>query len=459
MDTAVSTTDLEDGIAVATLRETARATALVLAPQIAQGMILRRPGVLRPVERGRVDARAGAVLAGLHRRYGGRPVRLRLPGRRVVLVTDPDDAEEILARGPDPFTPAAREKCAALQHFEPGAVLISDAEQRRVRRSMNEMALATGKALHPCAAHVATIATAEAARLLGAAEYRDLAWSDWEKAWWRIVRSVVLGTSAADEEETTNLLRRLRRRANWAYLAPRRGEEQAKFAERLQQYAVRGEAGSLLGHLAESCPAAEPAETGAQAAHWLFAFDAAGIAAFRVLALIAARPGVAERVRSELPGHPATESGEVAELPYLRAVVEDSLRLYPTTLSILRETTGPASWGDRRLPAGTLLVLPSSFLHRSGAHPRVGEAADRLAPQLWLDGGRPPGVIPFSAGPASCAGRDVVLLTTSQVIAAVLRDGEVTQTAGPSLRTDPLPPTLDHAGLRVRVARFSGGPA
>jgi hypothetical protein len=41
----------------------------------------------------------------------------------------------------------------------------------------------------------------------------------------------------------------------------------------------------------------------------------------------------------------------------------------------------------------------------------------------------------------------------------VLREGEVTQAGGPSLGTDPLPPTLDHTGLRVRVTRFSGGPA
>ncbi|WP_019874967.1 cytochrome P450 [Sporichthya polymorpha] len=98
------------------------------------------------------------------------------------------------------------------------------------------------------------------------------------------------------------------------------------------------------------------------------------------MALVAARPGVAARAR--------------ADDPFLRAVVEDSIRLFPTTLSILRETTEPTAWADRALPVGTLVVLPSSYLHRGPHRPD----AHALNPDQWLAGDRPAGVVPFSAG-------------------------------------------------------------
>jgi cytochrome P450 len=48
--------------------------------------------------------------------------------------------------------------------------------------------------------------------------------------------------------------------------------------------------------------------------------------------------------------------------------------------------------------------------------------ANRFAPEIWLDGDesyqRP--LIPFSAGPAGCPGRNLVLLTTSMLIAQLL---------------------------------------
>jgi cytochrome P450 len=80
--------------------------------------------------------------------------------------------------------------------------------------------------------------------------------------------------------------------------------------------------------------------------HWLFAFDAAGIAAYRTLALLATHPGATDLARRELAGtDPA--------LPYLRACVLEAVRLWPTTLVVLRDGTDATEWDGETLPPGT----------------------------------------------------------------------------------------------------------
>jgi hypothetical protein len=50
---------------------------------------------------------------------------LVIPGRRIVVVLDPNEVATVLAESPTPFHPTNREKRKALQWFEPHGVLIS----------------------------------------------------------------------------------------------------------------------------------------------------------------------------------------------------------------------------------------------------------------------------------------------------------------------------------------------
>lgn len=61
------------------------------------------------------------------------------------------------------------------------------------------------------------------------------------------------------------------------------------------------------------------------------------------------------------------------------------------------------------------------------------------------------GIVPFSAGPAACPGRDLVLYTVTAFLAALLRSTHGLALTRPRLSPGrPLPQTLDHA--RVRLA-------
>jgi hypothetical protein len=93
----------------------------------------------------------------------------------------------------------------------------------------------------------------------------------------------VFGDLARNDHEITEKLSRLRRDANWAYLKPQRSGLHGDFLARVRAYVGRAEPGSLaaLAAAAHSSPGTFPED---QLAHWLFAFDAGGMASFRALA-------------------------------------------------------------------------------------------------------------------------------------------------------------------------------
>ena len=427
--------------------ETVRLAATALAPMLAQGIIVRRPRMVRLADRLQVDDRAVRALQRSRRRHGPGPLRLRVPGRSLVLVLSAADAGRVLAGGP--FTPATREKKAALQHFQPGGVLISDDAHRPARRAWNEQVLQMDVPLHAQAAAVARIAAEELGPLRAAGRWD---WETFAPAWWRLVRRLTLGDSARDDEALTDLLGQLRGHGNWAYLRATDRESRARLLEHLDGYLARAEPGSLAATIADA-PAAAGVPVADQVAHWLFAWDAAGIATHKALALLAGHPAHAAAVAAEVAG----ADPERPDLPLLRATVLESVRLWPTTLAVLRESVGPTDWAGTRLRHGTTFVVASSLVHRDD---ESLPDADRFAPGLWAEDTAPAGtsaslwsMVPFSAGPARCPGRDLVLFTTGVALAALTGGRPVAQVAGRrAVEGQGIPRTLDHTALVFRLS-------
>lgn len=81
--------------------------------------------------------------------------------------------------------------------------------------------------------------------------------------------------------------------------------------------------------------------------------------------------------------------------------------------------------------------------------------ADAFTPELWLDEALRADwpLVPFSAGPAGCPGRNLVLFTTSSLLARLLAEHDLRLLT--PLRRGPrgqLPGTLDHVSLRFAVS-------
>ncbi|MFC7614611.1 hypothetical protein ACFQV2_14825 [Actinokineospora soli] len=79
--------------------------ARVVAPLVAGGLIVRRPRVLGLLTRAGADEALVAELRRLRARHGDGPVGLRVAGRTVVVPLNAQDAAEVLAETPVPYSP------------------------------------------------------------------------------------------------------------------------------------------------------------------------------------------------------------------------------------------------------------------------------------------------------------------------------------------------------------------
>ncbi|MFC9553970.1 cytochrome P450 [Rhodococcus sp. NPDC056960] len=430
----------------------ARLFGQVALPFVAAGAIARRRRVMGLLERVQADAAAVRQIPALRECYGAGPLPLRVFGRDLALVLSDDDIDTILRTDADTFTAANREKIAALSPFQPNGVLISRGDLRARRRGVNEQALDTGQAMHHLAGPIAELIRDEAEEMLRAARTTGgLDAAEFTRWWWRVARGVVLGQSARDDHELTDQLWTLRSTGNWSFAHPLRHALRDKFTQRLQRHVESAPAECLAGALRE-VSASAPIDPVGQIPHWLFAFDAAGMVTLRTMALLATHPRQRTKALDRIDS-----STLAAPRPYdyLRGCVLDSTRLWPTTPAILRDSLAPTEWEDNHgryaIPAGAAFVILTPAFHRDR---HTFPFADRFEPEIWIDGRAEPyrGLVPFSAGPTACPGRNLVLLVASTVLANLFSRADFTVTSRTIPDPDhPLPATLNNFGITLSV--------
>lgn len=424
----------------------------VFLPTLAKGVIIRRPFMLAIADRLDLDRRAVHGMQRLRARHGSGPVLLSIPGRSLAVVLDPEDVHRILAESPEPFATETPEKRAALAHFEPKMALISHGAERADRRRYNEQVLEAHRPIHHLADQFVEVVQSEAAQLRSDLRRRQrnvLTWADFSMAWFRIVRRVIFGNAAREDNELSFMMAKLRYTANWAFMVPQRRGLRERLLTRIRSYLANADESSLAGFMA-NVPATGKTAPEQQVPQWLFAFDPARMTTFRSLALLTSHPEQASAAREETKNH---DESRPHEMPYLRATVLESLRLWPTSPLILRETTRPTTWRNGMMAADTGLVIFAPFFHRDNERLPF---ADRFYPELWMNGEpeRPTrALIPFSEGPAVCPGRHLVLLLTTAMLADMLSHNQLRlKNAARLSHGKPLPGTLNHFGLRFELA-------
>ena len=109
-----------------------------------------------------------------------------------------------------------------------------------------------------------------------------------------------------------------------------------------------------------------------------------------------------------LGGRPATLA-DLPALPFARAVIEETLRLYPPVPILSREALGPDEIAGRPVAKGDVIIVAPWLLHRN---PKLWDQPDAFIPDRFLpDAPRPSrhAYIPFSVGPRVCTGQNLGL--------------------------------------------------
>jgi cytochrome P450 len=181
-------------------------------------------------------------------------------------------------------------------------------------------------------------------------------------------------------------------------------------------------------------------ETVASALTWTFA-------------LLAENPEIMRTLQAEVDavlGGKAAQFADYQRLPFARAVIDETLRLYPPAWLITRNSLGDDVLGGYEVPQGSLIIMSPWLLHR---HPGIWANPDRFDPHRFIGGDIDRSAfIPFGAGPRQCIGRDFAYVEAVLLLASLVAHFDVEYPAGEHCPAAvPLVTMRPTGGLHLRV--------
>jgi len=149
--------------------------------------------------------------------------------------------------------------------------------------------------------------------------------------------------------------------------------------------------------------------------------------------LLLEHPAALGRLRAELDevvGRRAITAADVPRLPYLEAVVRETLRLHPVIPMVARKTQAPFTVAGYDLPVGTY-VCPSIVLaHRN---PAIYPEPNAFRPERFLGAKVDPYAwLPFGGGARRCLGIAFALYEMKVVLGTVAQRARLSRHGGPA---------------------------
>jgi cytochrome P450 len=190
--------------------------------------------------------------------------------------------------------------------------------------------------------------------------------------------------------------------------------------------------------------------------------ETTAVTLFWALTLLAQAPGEQEAVAAEAAGVEFGADAAAptpAALPRTRAVISETLRLYPPAYTLVRQANAADRIGSIDVPAGALILIAPWLLHR---HRRLWRDPDAFDPSRFMPGAPPPArfsYLPFGTGPRVCVGAQFALAEATLVLGALVRAFAVTLTdRRPIVPVGTITTQPDHAPLFRLRARQAGVP-
>jgi cytochrome P450 len=143
------------------------------------------------------------------------------------------------------------------------------------------------------------------------------------------------------------------------------------------------------------------------------------------LYLLARAPQWQERILAEVRavvGSDAVTAEHLERLPITRAVLKESMRLYPPAPVMTRIAAEDMELGPAKVAAGTFIVIPIFAVHR---HRKLWEDPDRFDPERFTPEREATYArtqfMPFGFGPRTCIGSTFAMMEATAILATLVR--------------------------------------
>ena len=158
--------------------------------------------------------------------------------------------------------------------------------------------------------------------------------------------------------------------------------------------------------------------------------ETTAVTLFWALIMLAEAPEEQAWLAEEAAGttiEPETAYATAGTLDRTRAVVNETLRLFPAVFTIVREAINEDRIGDLVLPPRTLVMIAPWVLHR---HHTLWQDPDSFRPARFMPDQPAPArfaFMPFGAGPRICVGAQFAMTEAVLVLAALMRRFRITR--------------------------------
>lgn len=143
-------------------------------------------------------------------------------------------------------------------------------------------------------------------------------------------------------------------------------------------------------------------------------------ALFWALYLLALDPATQQQVAAEVRAGPIAGMADIERLPFTRAVLDETMRLYPPAFLIARAATGPDTVAGLAVSPQDVILIAPWLLHR---HEKLWHDPNAFIPARFMPGAPPPdrfAYLPFGVGPRVCIGAHFALVEATLALAKLV---------------------------------------
>jgi cytochrome P450 len=148
--------------------------------------------------------------------------------------------------------------------------------------------------------------------------------------------------------------------------------------------------------------------------------DTTALTLFWALYLLALDRAAQETLASEVHELTKNDEFDIGRLIFTRAVLDETMRLFPPTFTMVRVAAGPDEVSGVQIAQNDIVYIAPGLIHR---HEKLWQNPNAFMPTRFMPPAVPPGrfsFLPFGVGPRVCIGANFALVESTLALAKIV---------------------------------------